>query len=82
MISVQATAMQSVELQRYARRLDAGARIGLTLLVLSSIASRTGLLQAAPPPHRLPASGSLPGPGYPQQTQTSVGWGWLTGGHA
>lgn len=62
---------------RYARWLEACARIGLALLVASFAALATGLLPPQVPLQRLPEVWGLPVADYLRQTHTAAGWGWL-----
>jgi hypothetical protein len=68
---------QPPEQQRYARVLDAGARIGLVVLVLSFAAYVSGLMDSHVPPERLPELWVHPVGRFLELTQSPVGWGWL-----
>lgn len=69
---------QPPEQQRYARVLDAGARIGLVVLVLSFAAYVSGLMDSHVPPERLPELWVHPVGRFLELTQSPVGWGWLS----
>lgn len=68
---------QPPEQQRYARVLDAGARIGLVVLVLSFAAYVSGLMDSHVAPERLPELWVHPVGRFLELTQSPVGWGWL-----
>lgn len=71
------TPAQPPEQQRYARVLDAGARLGLVVLVLSFAAYVSGLMDSHVPPERLPQLWVHPVGRFLELTQSPVGWGWL-----
>jgi hypothetical protein len=65
------------EQERYARWLEWGTRIGLTLLVASFAAYLTGLLAPHVPIETLPQMWTLPAEEYLRAAQLPSGWGWL-----
>lgn len=62
---------------RYARWLDAGARLGFVLLVLGFGAYASGLWPAHVPLERLPSLWSLPVDSFRQAAGMPAGWHWL-----
>jgi hypothetical protein len=68
---------QSAEQMRYAELLDAGARAGMVLLVLSFAAYVLGWLPALVPPQDLPRLWSMPVGAYLQASGAPTGWGWV-----
>lgn len=72
---------QPAEQLRYARLLDLGAKLGLTLLALAFALYMGGLLRPHIEPHLLPQYWSLPVKSFVQATNTPTGWGWLALAH-
>jgi hypothetical protein len=68
---------QPPEQLRYARLLDAGARLGMVVLVASFVLYTFGWLPPEVSLERLPALWSLPVGEYLTQTGVATGWGWL-----
>ena len=68
----------SIEQQRYATLLSWGARSGLAVLIVTFLAYMFGLIPAHVPLDQLPNYWSLPSHEYLQQTNSPIGWGWLT----
>jgi hypothetical protein len=69
--------VQPPEQLMYARLLEAGARLGLVVLVLTFVAYAFGLIGAHVAPDRLPDVWSLPVDRYLEQTQQVAGWSSL-----
>lgn len=68
---------QPPEHLRYARLLDAGARLGMVVLVASFALYGLDWLPPQVPLDRLPELWSLPLGEYLAQTGVATGWGWL-----
>lgn len=62
---------------RYARVLEWGARIGLTVAVADFVLYLTGVLPGRVALAELPKFWSLPLADYLQRSATPVGWGWV-----
>lgn len=68
---------QPIEQLNYARLLDAGARVGLALMVLAFLAYLSGVMPAHVPLSELPRYWGLPAHEFAARTHTPMGWGWL-----
>ncbi len=68
---------QPIEQLRYARWLEAGARIGLVVLIVGFVAYVAGLLPTVVAPERLPQLWSLPVAAYLEASGAPTGWGWV-----
>ena len=68
---------QPPEQLRYARWLEWGTRIGLTVLLLSFAAYVLGLAESHVPVSRLPELWVHPVSRFLELTQSPTGWGWL-----
>lgn len=74
-------AVQPPEQLRYARVLDWGTWLGLSLLLASFAAYVFGWVDAHVPLQRLPAVWGQPVARYLELTGTPTGWGWLALAH-
>jgi hypothetical protein len=70
-------AVQPPEQMRYARWLDWGTRVGLSVLLLSFGAYVIGLAESHVPVSRLPELWVHPVVRFVELTDTPTGWGWL-----
>lgn len=68
----------SVEQQRYATLLSWGSRSGLAVLTVSFLAYMFGLIPAHVPLDQMPSYWGLSSHEYLQQTNSPVGWGWVS----
>jgi hypothetical protein len=71
------TPLQPPEQLAYARWLEAGARLGLWVLVLSFAAYLLGWTTPQVPLDQLPQLWSLPLTQYLERSGMPAGWGWL-----
>lgn len=68
----------SIEQKRYATLLSWGSRSGLAILIVSFLAYVLGWMPAHVPVEQLPNYWTLPVAEYLHQTNSPVGWAWLT----
>ena len=68
---------QPEEQTRYAVLLEAGARVGLAVAVVSFAAYLFGLMPTQVPVERLPQLWSLPVEQFLEHTASPTGWAWL-----